>query len=85
MHGVFVAVQTGRHRDYFLPMTRHGEVIDEEHAAPPSSRAALISVVLLVLTAVVGVLTVVPGRATLLQAGIHLALFGAFLFLAISP
>jgi Ca2+:H+ antiporter len=187
VYGVFVAVQTGRHRDYFLPMTRHGEVIDEEHAAPPSSRAALASlgllvlalvavvgdakavspaiesgveragfppsfvgvviallvllpetlaavraarrdrvqtslnlalgsaiasigltipaiavasiwldgplvlglgstqIVLLVLTVVVGVLTVVPGRATLLQAGVHLALFGAFLFLAISP
>ena len=41
--------------------------------------------VLLALTAVVGVLTVVPGRATLLQAGVHLVLFAAFLFLAISP
>jgi Ca2+:H+ antiporter len=187
VYAVFVAVQTGRHRDYFLPVTRSGEVIDEEHASPPSRRAALTSVgllvlalvavvgdakavsptiesgvekagfppsfvgvviallvllpetlaavraarrdrvqtslnlslgsaiasigltipaiavatiwldgplvlglgstqiVLLVLTAVVGVLTVVPGRATLLQAGVHLALFGAFLFLAISP
>lgn len=187
VYGVFVAVQTGRHRDYFLPVTRSGEVIDSEHAAPPSSRAALTSlgllvlalvavvgdakavsptiesgveragfppsfvgvviallvllpetlaavraarrdrvqtslnlalgsaiasigltvpviavatiwlsgplvlglgptqIVLLALTAVVGVLTVVPGRATLLQAGVHLALFGAFLFLAISP
>ena len=187
VYGVFVGVQTGRHRDYFLPMTRAGEVIDSEHAPPPSSRAALTSlgllvlalvavvgdakavsptiesgvekagfppsfvgvviallvllpetlaavraarrdrvqtslnlalgsamasigltipaiaiatiwldgplvlglgstqIVLLVLTAVVGVLTVVPGRATLLQAGVHLALFGAFLFLAISP
>jgi Ca2+:H+ antiporter len=42
-------------------------------------------IVLLGLTVVVGVLTVVPGRATLLQSGVHLALFGAFLFLAISP
>lgn len=41
--------------------------------------------VLLALTVVVGVLTVVPGRATLLQGGVHLVLFGAFLFLAISP
>ena len=41
--------------------------------------------VLLALTAVVGVLTVVPGRATLLQGGVHLVLFGAFLFLAASP
>ena len=42
-------------------------------------------IVLLVLTVGVGVLTVVPGRATLLQAGGHLVIFGAFLFLAISP
>lgn len=41
--------------------------------------------VMLALTAVVGVLTVVPGRATLLQAGVHLSLFAGFLFLAVSP
>ncbi|WP_406236766.1 calcium:proton antiporter [Nocardia sp. NBC_01009] len=41
--------------------------------------------VLLGLTVVVGVLTVVPGRATLLQGGVHLALFSAFVFLAASP
>ncbi|MFI6603944.1 calcium:proton antiporter [Nonomuraea sp. NPDC050536] len=41
--------------------------------------------VLLALTFVVSTLTVVPGRATLLQSGVHLLLFAAFLFLAISP
>lgn len=41
--------------------------------------------VLLGLTGTVSVLTVVPGRATLLQAGVHLALFASFLFLAVSP
>ncbi|WP_067469968.1 calcium:proton antiporter [Nocardia amamiensis] len=41
--------------------------------------------VLLALTVVVGGLTVVPGRATLLQGGVHLALFSAFVFLAVSP
>ncbi|KXK58906.1 ionic transporter y4hA [Micromonospora rosaria] len=40
---------------------------------------------LLALTAVAGVLTVVPGRATLLQGGVHLAILGAFVFLAASP
>jgi Ca2+:H+ antiporter len=188
LYGLFVAVQTVRHRDYFLPVTSSGRVVDgEEHADPPSGKAALTSlgllvlalvavvgdakavspaiedgvdaagfppsfvgvviallvllpetlaavraarrdrvqtslnlalgsamasigltipaiaiasiwldgplvlglgpnqIVLLVLTAVVGVLTVVPGRATLLQGGVHLVLFGAFLFLAISP
>jgi len=41
--------------------------------------------ILLALTVVVGVLTVVPGRATRLQGGVHLVLFAAFLFLAASP
>ena len=41
--------------------------------------------VLFVLTCVVTVLTVVPGRASLLQAGVHLALLAAYLFLALSP
>ncbi|MEV8436109.1 ionic transporter y4hA [Actinosynnema sp. NPDC051121] len=41
--------------------------------------------VLLVLTVVVSVLTVVPGRATRLQGGVHLVLLAAFLFLAINP
>ncbi|WP_434740096.1 calcium:proton antiporter [Micromonospora sp. SH-82] len=40
---------------------------------------------LLALTAVAGVLTVVPGRATLLQGGVHLVILGAFVFLAASP
>ena len=41
--------------------------------------------VLLALTVVVSVLTVVPGRATRLQGGVHLALLAAFLFLAAYP
>ncbi|GAA4557544.1 calcium:proton antiporter [Planotetraspora kaengkrachanensis] len=41
--------------------------------------------VLLALTAIVGTLTVMPGRATLLQAGIHLALCAGYLFLAANP
>jgi Ca2+:H+ antiporter len=41
--------------------------------------------VLLAITVVVGTLTVVPGRATLQQGGVHLVLLGAFLFLAVNP
>jgi Ca2+:H+ antiporter len=188
LYGLFVTLQTGRHRDYFLQVTAEGKVIDvDQHATPPSTRAALTSlalllvalvgvvgnaklvsptieravaaagfplsvvgviiavlilspetvaavraaargrmqislnlafgsamasigltiptiaiasiwlpvplhlglsgnhIVLLALTVVVTVLTVVPGRATLLQAGVHLALLAAYLFLAISP
>ena len=42
-------------------------------------------IVLLAITVVVGVLTVVPGRATRLQGAVHLTLFAAFVFLAMSP
>jgi Ca2+:H+ antiporter len=41
--------------------------------------------VLLALTVVVSVLTIVPGRATRLQGGVHLVLLAAFLFLAVNP
>jgi Ca2+:H+ antiporter len=41
--------------------------------------------VLLTLTVGVSILTVVPGRATRLQGGIHLVLLAAFVFLAIKP
>ena len=42
-------------------------------------------IVLFALTCIVTVLTIVPGRATLLQAGVHLALLAAYLVLAVNP
>ena len=42
-------------------------------------------IVLLLLSIVVSILTVVPGRATKLQGGVHLVIFAAFLFLSVSP
>ncbi len=44
-----------------------------------------IEMVLLALTVIVGVLTVTPGRATLLQGGVHMAVFTGFIVLAVSP
>ncbi|MFB7513428.1 calcium:proton antiporter [Streptomyces sp. NPDC056144] len=187
LYGVFVAVQTVRHRDYFLPVERPGQESEDDHADPPGNREAWISLglllvalvavvgnaklisptiedgvqsaglpkavvgvvialmvllpetlaavraarrdrvqtslnlaygsaiasigltipaialasiwlsgplvlglgplhmVLLALTGVVSALTVVPGRATLLQGGVHLAIFAAFVFLSFSP
>lgn len=41
--------------------------------------------VLLALTVGVSILTVTPGRATLLQGGVHLAIFFGFLVITISP
>ncbi|MBT2481809.1 calcium:proton antiporter [Streptomyces sp. ISL-94] len=44
-----------------------------------------VHMVLLALTVVVSALTLAPGRATLLQGGVHLVLLAAYLFLAVSP
>ena len=187
LYGMFVLTQTVRHRDFFLPVAQEGADTEEEHAAPPTTRAALTSLgllmvalvavvglakvespaiedgvalagfpqsfvgvviamlvllpetlaavraarlgriqtslnlaygsamasigltiptialasvwlegplvlglgatqlVLLALTVVVSVLTVVPGRATRLQGGVHLVLLAAFVFLAVNP
>ena len=187
LYGLFVFVQTVRHRDYFLPPSTGDTAGSDEHAAPPSDREALASlglltvtlvavvglakvespaiedaveavdaplsavgvviallvllpetlaavrnarrghvqtsfnlalgsamasigltipviavatiwlegplvlglggtqIVLLALTAVVGALTVLPGRATVQEGGVHLVLFAAFLFLAFRP
>jgi Ca2+:H+ antiporter len=41
--------------------------------------------VLLAVTVVVSVLTLAPGRATLMQGTVHLVLFGSFLLLAVTP
>jgi Ca2+:H+ antiporter len=57
LYAAFVLTQTVRHRDFFLPVTSAGEVVEaEDHADPPSSRAALVSLGLLLaaLVAVVG-------------------------------
>ena len=55
--GLFVALQAGRHRDYFLPVTGDGAAIaSDEHATAPSTSATLSSLALLLvaLVAVVG-------------------------------
>ncbi|MEV8021518.1 ionic transporter y4hA [Streptomyces sp. NPDC086554] len=70
LYGLFVATQTVRHRDYFLPITRKGEVIDAEHAEGPSNRAALISVGLLGL-ALVGVVGLAKGVSPTIESGVE--------------
>jgi Ca2+:H+ antiporter len=73
LYGLFVMVQTRRHRDYFLPITNAGDVIDtEEHADPPSKRTALISLGLLVLA-----LVAVVGNAKAVSPTIEAGVAGA--------
>lgn len=57
IYAMFVTTQTRRHRDFFLPVSSKGDILDEDtHADPPTARAALVSVGLLLvsLVAVVG-------------------------------
>ena len=61
LYGLFVATQTVRHRDYFLPITRQGEVITaDDHADVPSARTARFSLGLLGL-ALIGVVGLAKG------------------------
>lgn len=54
-------------------------------AGPITLGLTAVSTVLLALTVGVGILTVAPGRATLLQGGLHLSIFVAFLVLSAVP
>lgn len=57
LYALFVITQTVRHRDFFLPVTKGGDLIPEDdHAARPDNRRTLISLAMLIvsLVAVVG-------------------------------
>jgi Ca2+:H+ antiporter len=70
LYAVFVITQTVRHRDFFLPLTSAGEVVEnEEHADPPSNRAALASLGLL-LIALVAVVGLAKVETPAIEAGV---------------
>ncbi len=73
LYGLFVTTQTVRHREYFLPLTKQGEVIDGDgHAAGPSSRQALTSLALLGL-ALIGVVGLAKGVSPTIESGVESA------------
>ncbi|HEY7009589.1 MAG TPA: hypothetical protein VH395_11655, partial [Jatrophihabitantaceae bacterium] len=73
LYGLFVALQTGRHRDYFLPVAAEGTAVDAfQHATPPSTAEAVRSLALL-LVALVGVV----GNAKLVSPTIERAVAAA--------
>jgi Ca2+:H+ antiporter len=79
LYGLFVALQAGRHRDYFLPVNTQGDVVDADgHAAPPSARTALLSLFLLVVA-----LVAVVGNAKLVSPTIEKAVTAANLPLSV--
>ena len=68
LYGVFLFVQTVRHRDYFLPVGAD----EEEHAEPPSSRKALVSLGLL-LIALVAVVVLAKTLSPSIEAAVEAA------------
>ena len=79
LYGLFVALQAGRHRDYFLPVTASGDVPEEEvHAQPPPARTALLSSFLLLVA-----LVAVVGNAKLVSPTIERAVTAAELPLSV--
>ncbi len=76
LYGAFVVTQTVRHRDFFLPVAPGGAVLEDEdtHAAPPSSRAALTSLGLL-LVALVAVVGLAKVASPAIEAGVAAAGF----------
>jgi Ca2+:H+ antiporter len=88
LYALFVTVQTRRHRDYFLPVTTAGQVIDtEEHADPPTGRSALISLgmLLVALVAVVGLAKAVSPsiESAVAGAGLPQAVVGVVIALLV--
>src|SRR6476619_5444225 len=57
---MYVTTQTRQHRDFFLPVTSADDLMEDEHAQPPTTRETRDSllVLLLSLVAVVGLATV---------------------------
>ncbi|MGW2614466.1 calcium:proton antiporter [Streptomyces sp. NPDC001500] len=88
LYGLFVTTQTVRHRDYFLPVTRQGEVITaDDHAGVPTSRTALVSLSLLGL-ALIGVVGLAKGVSPTIEsavesAGLHPAVVGVIIALLV--
>ncbi|MFD8938415.1 calcium:proton antiporter [Streptomyces sp. NPDC059578] len=76
LYGLFVATQTVRHRSYFLPINRRGEVIDtasaDDTAERPSNRAAYTSLTMLTL-ALVGVVGLAKGVSPTIESGVEAA------------
>jgi Ca2+:H+ antiporter len=70
LYGAFVLTQTVRHRDFFLPVTAGGAVIEEEvHADPPTDREAGASLALL-LAALVAVVGLAKVESPAIEAGV---------------
>jgi Ca2+:H+ antiporter len=73
LYGTFVLTQTVRHRDFFLPVHQQGAA-EDDHAEPPSRRATLTSLGLL-MVALVAVVGLAKVESPTLEEGVALAGF----------
>jgi Ca2+:H+ antiporter len=84
---LFVVTQTVRHRDFFLPVTSGGALVEEEHAERPGDRTTLLSLGLLVvsLVAVVGLAKVesAPIEDVVSRLGLPQAVVGVVIALLV--
>ncbi|MCZ4497928.1 MAG: ionic transporter y4hA [Marmoricola sp.] len=84
-------VQTGLNLAYGSAMASIGLTIPAIAVAsiwldgPLSLGLTQMQIVLLLMSSLVAILTVVPGRAKPLAGGVHLVLFAAFVFISIAP
>lgn len=69
LYGAFVFTQTVQHRDFFLPVAQVGNSSEDDHADPPSTRAAAISVAML-LVALVAVVGLTKVESPAIEAGV---------------
>ena len=89
MYGVFVFIQTIRHRDYFLPVQPDGDVDEDEdhHALAPSGKTALLSLglMLVCLVSVVGLAKTASSRLedAVESAGAPVAVVGVVIALLV--
>ncbi|MFI9365073.1 calcium:proton antiporter [Kitasatospora sp. NPDC053057] len=75
VYGLFVTTQTLRHRDYFLPVTPEGKIRrdeDDDHASPPTLRAAGVSLLLLAV-ALVSVVGLAKGVSPTIESAVDSA------------
>lgn len=73
LYTAFVLMQAGRHRDFFLPVSRSGEPISEDvHVEPPSGRTALGSLGLL-LVSLVGVVGLAKAVSPAIEGAVDAA------------
>jgi len=73
LYAAYVITQTRTHRDFFLPVAKDGRLLrDDDHAAPPSVRATLSSVGLLIVS-LVAVVGLAKGISPTIEAGVAVA------------